>query len=230
MQYPSIEHWIRVENERQTSVDDQVTTASWLYERAYTAPNERQIRRRELKEEIGDRLDHTLKTILDNLLEIGVIEKMTLPGAQAFVLHERTGKSFFGVQSSQNEIQVLLNEEVSRLLADIREQNRPPRVSATADGGTIEGDSSVTLREFVADTLDIPPESVESELTAIDETNEDLDATFDRMTQFDAVVAAIKDSDEFSRQKNYDQMGWRNRAHRWTLSEQAVRVEAQGQA
>lgn len=45
------------------------------------------------------------------------------------------------------------------------------------------------------------------------------------MEQFDNLVTAIKESDEVVRGLDYDLVGWRHRANRWTLSKTAQRVE-----
>lgn len=226
MRYDSVEDWIRTENERDDSVDDQVIVGTWIYENAYTTVSEKQIRTQKLKEEIEDELEYTLETILSNLLEIGVVEVITPPGAPSYIKHERTGDAIFGVFEKESEILSLLEEEVSRLLEDVRKQDPPRLVAPTTNSGVIDPeDELISLREVVAESLGITPDQVETVLTTEEGKREDLDDLLDRMQQFETAVKAIKASEVVSREGDYDEMGWRNRANRWALSERATIVE-----
>ena len=87
-------------------------------------------------------------------------------------------------------------------------------------GGDDQGEvPSETLRSVARDALDVDEKDVENALTSPDDPIE-------RMILYDSVVKAIKDSDGVSRSRDYDEMGWRNSALRWTLSERAAHLQA----
>lgn len=226
MKYDSLEDWIRTENKRDGSVDDQVVVGRWLYEHGYTSTDDNQIRQQQLKEPLENRIEHTLTTILANLRTIGVVDVSKPSGVQSFIQHERTDTIIFGVSENENKIRDLLNEEVARLLEDVGRQSQPTPAVPTTDGGEIESDEeNPSLQDVIAESLGVPSERIEAELTAADESTEDFDDTLDRMQQFDTAVDAVKTSDVVTRKGEYDQMGWRNRANRWTLSERATVIE-----
>lgn len=138
----------------------------------------------------------------------------------------------------------LLEEEVSRFLEDLQEQESRTLESedasddetpSVADGGEPEtnaedaeaediddaeasdeedtDDVSTTLRAVAAAALDIdvPIEDVLTNPTD----------HIERIERFDEVVSAIIESDEVSRRREYEPMGWRNTANKWVLTKTA---------
>ncbi|WP_233547917.1 hypothetical protein, partial [Haloferax sp. Atlit-10N] len=67
--------------------------------------------------------------------------------------------------------------------------------------------------------LEVEESEVENSLTGPTDPVE-------RMNRYDSVAKTVKDNEEVSRNRNYDEMGWRNSALRWTLSERAAHTEA----
>lgn len=227
----TIDEWIREENGHQASDVDQVLTAYWFYRNGITVNNDVDRRTAEVKDALEERLDHEVETVLENLAEIGVLEKKE-PPTRVFIQNERTGDAFFS--PTDEDFPPNLYREISRLVYDIHLQegqgdggafpqrlSRPTLTPAT-DGGDVDpetdNDDSLQLRQFVATELDAESPEVEQALVAPDDTIE-------CMEQFDDLVTAIKKSDEVVRGLDYDQVGWRHRANRWTLSKTAQRVE-----
>ena len=87
-----------------------------------------------------------------------------------------------------------------------------------ADGGVDDGEPPKTLRGVAADAMDVGATEVESALT-------DPDESIEQMNRFDSVVKAVKENEKVSRGRDYDEMGWRNSALRWSLSERATHME-----
>jgi hypothetical protein len=162
------------------------------------------------------RLDHQVRTCLDNLEEIEVLVQFDPPGSGRYIRHHRSGENFY--DPSTREFVPLLEEDLSRFLDDLSSRTEPPL--QRTDGGDDQGEvPSETLRSVARDALDVDEKDVENALTSPDDPIE-------RMILYDSVVKAIKDSDGVSRSRDYDEMGWRNSALRWTLSERAAHLQA----
>jgi hypothetical protein len=213
--YDDLEDWIRTENGNHDSLDDQVSVARWFWDRNLTVVDDRVVRTSQVEEDVEHRLDHQVRTSLDNLEKIGVLVQFDPPGSGSYIRHHRTETNFY--DPSARKFVPLLEEELSRFLDDLA--SRPDQTPQVADGGSEEDDElSSTLRGVAANALGVARQGVESELT-------DPEDPIERMNRFDTVVKAIKNSEEVSRRRNYDEMGWRNSALRWCLSERAARME-----
>lgn len=110
------------------------------------------------------------------------------------------------------------------MLEDIRASRKAD--GPTPDGGVeaalqseTEDDQSLTLRAIAAVTLDVSEDEVVSSLS-------DPEDPIVQMNRYDKVVKAIKETDQVSRTREYDEMGWRNMALRWTLTELGEAVQA----
>lgn len=112
----------------------------------------------------------------------------------------------------------LLDEEISRFIDDLQTQGKTQPLPTPDGGERSEERPPETLRTVAARALDVSPAEVEEELTGPTDP-------VDRMNSYDSAVKAIKESDQVSRNGDYDEMGWRNMALKWELSEQAVRIE-----
>jgi hypothetical protein len=211
-----LEDWIRTENEEDDSVADQVTVAKWFWKRDITTLQDRVARTSQVSEGTEHRLDHQARTCLDNLEEIGILVQFDPPGSGRYIRHHRSGENFY--DPSTREFVPLLEEDLSRFLDDLASRSEPPL--QRADGGDDEAEvPSQTLRIVARDALNVDEEDVRSALTSPDDPIE-------RMNRYDSVVNAIKDSDDVSRNRDYDEMGWRNSALRWSLSERAAHLQA----
>lgn len=230
MTFETIEDWIREENGHQDSCVDQILVAYWLFRNDVTVVDDEERRTAQLRDGLEERLDHKVERALENLAEIGVVEKFE-PPTRVFIRNERIGDAFFS--PGHEDFPPSLFEEISRLVYDIHlkegqaedgsypRQLRPPDIEPVADGGDgskVNSDPDRSLRNFVADELGAPPKNVEEALV-------DFDDPVPCMEQFAELVEAIKESDEVSRGVEYDRVGWQNRANRWSLSETAKRIE-----
>lgn len=218
--YDDLDAWIRTENAGTESVEDQVRMARWFVDHRISRLHDRVARTSQVEEHLEDQLTYTARTCLDNLEAIDVLDQLDPPGTGRYIRHHRSETNFY--DPSSREFVPFLEEDLSRLLTDLAEQSRTPQL---ADGGdTDEGDEDgddgaemppATIRAVAADALDVPEEDVEEALAVPEDPME-------RMNLYDVVVKAIKTSEEVSRGREYDEMGWRNMALRWTLSKRAT--------
>ena len=235
-----LEQYIRNEKGHLPSSESIVALANWLYANEYFETNDRLIPTSDLKEILGDRLEYGVDTALDHLEEINVVTEVSRGGGQ-MILHERKNKAFFN--PSNRDMIPFLEEEVSRFLEDLHEQERRRQESddtstdeapSVADGGepeTSEEDADsetegaevdddedtdnvpTTLRAVAAAVLDVEV-PVEDALTNPTDYIE-------RIERFDGIVSAIIENDEVSREREYEPMGWRNTANKWVLTKTA---------
>lgn len=213
-----IESWIRTENGTDDSVGDQVEVAGWFWDHSFTLVNDRFARTSQVTEGVEHRLDHQVRTCLDNLEGIGVLLQFEPPGSGRYIRHHRTGQNFY--DPTTREYVPLLEEDLSRLLDDLASDPvTEPQVADGSGENAGETGSHETLRSIAAEALDVGKADIEDELTGPADPIE-------QMNRYDKVVKAIKESQEELRSRNYDEMGWRNSALRWTLSERAAHMEA----
>jgi len=221
MGYETAEEKIRKEHSHHPSVDDQVVLLKWLVTQGLHENEDEWTRKRPIERSIGDKVDTQIQTLLDNLEDLNLVEKKDLQGGRSFIRSERTDRLFF---APGDEFRQLLAEEVSRLLDDIQDQDgddsddETPRLTAFADGGGNEDDGETTLRDVAAEALDVDPPDVEEAVTTPADP-------VDRMKNYDTAVAQIEQSDDVERGRDYDRLGWRNRANRWALSSHAKQFE-----
>lgn len=215
--YTTLDDWIRTENEGQPSTEDQAVIGRWFFDHGITVINDKVATTSTVEENVDHRIGHETRTCLDNLEDIGVLVEIELPGNDTYIRNHRTGENFFNPPA--REFVPLLNEEIHRLIDDLSSREREPL--QVADGGTDEAEEEAepTLREVAAEALETEESDVEAALT-------DPDDPFERMERFDPVVKAIKDNESVSRKRNYDEMGWRNKALRWSLSQRAAHMES----
>ncbi|WP_152420535.1 hypothetical protein [Halococcus thailandensis] len=215
--YTTLEEWICDENGEMPSCADQITTGYWFLNHNCTVNDDNgEVRTSFVRERVEHRLDHEIRGVLGNLEEIDVLVEVPPPGAGGCIRHHRTDEVFFS--PSKEEYVPYLDEEVSRFLDDMHAQEETQTLP-TPDGGVNDSSEPVkTLRSVAANALNDDASSVEDELTEPSDS-------FERMLSYDDVVKAIKQSDDVSRDRDYDEMGWRNFALKWTLSQRAVRIE-----
>ena len=229
-----LEQYIRDEKGHLDSCESMIALANWLYTNEYFDTNDCVVPTSDLKEILGDRLGYGVDTLLDHLEGINVVDEVS-QGAGRFILHERTGRAFF--DPNNREMLPLLEEEISRFLEDLHEQESQALESedagddetqSVADGGEPEDvdsdetdetetggeenpeDVPTTLRAVAAAALDIK-EPVEDALTNPTDHTE-------RIVRFDDVVTEVIESDVVNRGGTYEPMGWRNAANKWVLT------------
>lgn len=136
--------WIQTENEADDSVADQMTVARWFWKRGITTLQDQVARTSQVSEGTEHRLDHQVRTCLDNLEEIGILVQFDPPGSGRYIRHHRSGENFY--DPSTREFVPLLEEDLSRFLDDLASRTEPPL--QRTDGGD--------------DEAEMPPETLRS--------------------------------------------------------------------
>ncbi|MCU4971130.1 hypothetical protein OB955_00055 [Halobacteria archaeon AArc-m2/3/4] len=226
----NIEELVR-EEDAGSCVEDQVTMAYWFYNNDVTAPKDREKRTAEIIEALAEQLDHEPETVIGNLVSIEVVERVPTSGSGTYIRNHRTEDNFY----TPNEDGFLeqLKEEITRLLLDILEQEQAQKPTA-ADGGS--GEDVPTIRTIAAEAVGVIPDNLVYALTGtlefvtevpelVDDEEIELEDPVERMNNFDSAVKAIIAHDEIERGRNYEPMGWRNVANRYTLTQRAAAIE-----
>ena len=212
----TIEEWIRSENSHQPSCEDQILTAYWFFNQDIADSREENARTSAVEEKIGHRLGYQVRGILDNLEELGVLEQVPRPGSGRYIRNHRTEQNFYDPAS--REFVPLLDKEISRFIEDMQNQEQEQPLPTPDGGDSEEEEPPETLRTVAASALDVNLPMVKDKLTGPADPVE-------RMNRYDTALSAVKRNDDVSRNGDYDEMGWRNMAIRWTLTERAVRIE-----
>jgi len=229
-----LEQYIRDEKGHLDSCEGMIALANWLYANEYFETNDRVVPTSDLKEILGDRLEYGVDTLLDHLEGINVVDEVSQGGGR-FILHERTGRAFF--DPNNREMLPLLEEEISRFLEDLHEQESQTLESedagndetqSVADGGEPEDVDPDETDETEADGEE-DPDDVPTTLRAVAAVAVDVEVSLEdaltnptdhieRIVRFDDVVTAVIESDKVSRGRAYEPMGWRNAANKWVLT------------
>lgn len=212
-------------------VEDQVTMAYWFYDNDVTEPNDREKRTAEVIDALDDQMEHEPETVIGNLVGIDVLDRVPTRGSGTYIRNHRTEDNFY--TPNEDGYLAQLKEEITRLLLDIREEER----TSNHDNKNDEDNSKTTsLRAIAADAIDVTPDNLVYALTGtiefISEVPEleadeeiELDDPVERMNNFDSAAKAIIESNEVEPGRNYESMGWRNVANRYTLTRRAVAIE-----
>lgn len=209
MRYRSAEEWIRAENSNHDSVEDQIWLSKWFAAEGLFISDEELRRTQAIIEEVEDETEYAPKTSMDHLEEIGVLGEREPQGGNTLIMCERADEIFFTPEAE--EFPPILAEEIDRFIRDMKEDDK--RLMPLADGGS-ESEEKVTIRDVTSEALEVNREEVEEEILGTADVGE-------RMVKYEKAVEAVKESDTVERGKEYDVIGWRNRAHWWGLSKRA---------
>lgn len=201
-----------------------------LRQRRYRARRPRETTA-EVIDALEDSLNHATETVLGNLVDIDVVERVPVRGSGTYIRNHRTETNYYS--SSDDGFVSSITEEITRFLLDVRDQERTAQ-PAVADGGSEE--ESPSIREVAADALDVRPDELVEELTGtldfiddVPELEEDeqiqLDDPVERMNNYDTAVSSVINHDDVGRGREYEPMGWRNVANRYTLTQMATAIE-----
>ncbi|WP_336001461.1 hypothetical protein [Halorientalis halophila] len=199
-------------------MDDQVWLANWTKMEELYVSEDSILRTTQIEEQVDEELEYNPITVIENLEDIGLLEKVEPTGARSFIKSERTQELFYTPENP--DFLSLLAEEVDRLFEDLDQEQKS--MVTVPDGGDEDGHGSkTTLRAVVAEALEVDEGNVEEAILGEPDPVERLD-------RYETAVTAIIESDEVERGREYDVMGWRNSANRWGLSSRAEVIVQEG--
>ncbi|MFC4448537.1 hypothetical protein [Halorussus aquaticus] len=207
-QIPKVEEEIRDRKGKTRSVDDQVKLVMALFE-AETGPDHEGLKRSEMESHLDVELEFTLGTILNHLSEIDLVQRVSPPGPDFYVISERTDEIVNG------RIEEEVKQNLEGLIAHIDEEPHFARKSQFSEEGAIAVTDGAgrTLRSILAEEFSIMPEKVEPYLRK-----------GNSLEKLNAAIEAIERSESITKREEYDKIIFRRQAYRYRLTEKAVKL------
>lgn len=201
MSREDVEHYIRSQNGSTLSIADQIIIAHWLRDRGI-GPAHDGLKRTEIAEAIGDRLDYQVRTSLKHLREADIVEEFRDSGPDTYVIADWHEEVF--VMGMVDEAAA---EGVEALIDHIQDDDPSSSgdAPAVADGG-------VTLRRVVSSQFDLQPNALEQFLREGDQVEKLNDA-----------VKAIEESD-YETREDYGAIEFLNVPYRYRLTEKVTNL------
>jgi hypothetical protein len=216
--FDRLERHIRERKGNTHSVDDQVAVAKAFYN-AEIGPEEEGIKRTELLDSLDVDIEYQPRTVLNHLVDAGVLAQTAPPESDVFAISERLDEIVNGqvTEEAEANLDALIAHiddelQVTALSEDAAELDGPQaRISApsvaVADG------AGRTVRSILAAEFGIEPEQVVEFLRSGD--------TVDRLN---TAVEVIESSEEVTKSEDYGQIVFVRPAYRYRLTEQAMNL------
>jgi hypothetical protein len=214
--FDRLEQHVREQNGNARSVDDQVTVAKAFYNAGIGSEAEG-IKRTALLDELDVDIEYQPGTILNHLVDAGVLAQTAPAGPDVFAISERLDEIVNGQVTAEAEanLESLIAHiddelQVTALAADAVEQNEP-QTGAAAPSVAVADGAGRTIRSILATEFDIEPEQVTDVLRSGDPVD-----------RLNTAVEAIESSDEVTKSEEYGQIVFVRPAYRYRLTEQAM--------
>lgn len=153
--------------------------------------------------DILEEVEGVTRTQLKNAVDHGLLEEHSPDGGRFFFVHSRLDRSFFGEPPAQSSEEFEeIQKDIQRLLEDAREDEE--------------------MLELMAEKFDTASEH--SKL--VDEIEAQMEKDHvDCAHTCGQAIEKIKRSDDVSRNRNYDSIGWRSRANRYDTNGVVKRLD-----
>jgi len=211
-----LERYIRERTGNTHSVDDQVTVAKAFYN-AGVGPEEAGIKRTELLGSLDVEIEYQPRTVLNHLVDAGVLAQTTPPGPDVFAISERlddivNGEVTEEARANLNALIAHIDDElqVTALSADAAERDGPQARPSTPSVAVADG-AGRTIRSILASEFGVEPERVTDFLRSGDPVD-----------RLNAAVEVIESSEEVTKSEEYGQIVFVRPAYRYHLTERAM--------
>ncbi|WP_044956988.1 hypothetical protein [Halarchaeum acidiphilum] len=211
-----VETYIRERKDNTHSVDDQIAVAE-AFSEAGIGPDHEGIKRSEMLDVRDIELSYQPRTVLDHLVDIGILSQTAPSGPDVFAISERRDQIVNGHVTEEAE------ENVEALIAHIDDELQPMTLSEDAaefDG--VESGMSApsvaladgagrTVRSILAAEFDVEPEQVTGHLQSGDPVD-----------RLNTAVEAIESSEEVTKSEDYGQIVFVRPAYRYQLTDRTM--------
>jgi hypothetical protein len=193
------------ESEGQPSREDQVRAIVVMSQYGYQRSGA--LTQREIADHASDlniEFDHALGTVLSNLYDKDVLSRFTRPGPDWYVISQRRDEVING------EFEENVESEHEALIDHIQDEDpagQEDDTPMTADGGQ-------TLREAVAQELEVVPDGLEAYLRGGE--------SGDQRERLNNAIDAVTDHDEFEKRDSYGKILLKPAAYRYHFSALAL--------
>lgn len=214
-----VESYVRERQGDVPSVDDQVSLAE-AFLGAGIDPDHEGIERRDLLDEFGIELEHRPKTVLDNLVDVGLLEATKPPGPDVFAISERVDEIVNGrvTEEARENLDALvahIDDELQSIELDDEAAEISGSETVTSEPSVALADGAGrTIRSILASEFGIAPERVVEHLRSGDPVD-----------RLNAAVDAIESSEEVAKSEEYGRIVFLSQAYRYRLTERAMDLQ-----
>ncbi|WP_436907603.1 hypothetical protein [Halosimplex marinum] len=214
-----VEGYIRQRKGTAPSVDDQIALVEAFFD-AGIGPEHEGIKRTELLDEFEVELTHRPETVLDNLVEMGLLERTKPPGPNVFVISERVDEIVNGrvTEEARDNLDALvahIDDELQSIELDDEAAELDGSQTATAEPSLALADGAGrTIRSILASEFGVAPERVVEYLHSGDPVD-----------RLNTAVDAIESSEEVAKSEEYGRIVFLNQAYRYRLTERAMDLQ-----
>lgn len=200
--------FIHEKNEKLPTVEEQTKLAGALVD-AGIGPEHEGYTSHEIDEELADEFDYSVRTLLEHLVDLGLVEKIRPSGPEILLVSERINEVING--RVDREVEQNLEELIGHMDSQLRvrsTENLPARSEPTTADGAGE-----TIRSLLAKEFGVSPEQVESHLRE-----------GDRLTKLNEAVEAIEKSEWTTKGDEYGKISYVLPPNRYRLTEKAIEL------
>lgn len=214
--FDRLERYIRERKGNTHSVDDQVSVAKAFYN-ARIGPEDDGIKRAELRDSLDVDIEYQPGTVLDHLVDAGVLAQISPSGPGVFAISERLDEIVNGQVTEEAEA------NLDALIAHIHDELQVTTLSENAAEGdgsqagvsapsvAVADGAGRTIRSILATEYNIEPEQVTDFLRSGDPVD-----------RLNTAVEAIESSEEVTKSEDYGQIVFVRPAYRYRLTDQAI--------
>ncbi|NHN64267.1 hypothetical protein G9463_13305 [Haloarcula sp. JP-Z28] len=210
--------YIRERKGNTHSVDDQVSVAKAFYKAGIGSEDEG-IKRAEMIDSLDVNIEYQPRTVLNHLVDIGILAQTAPPGPDVFAISERLDDIVNGhvTEEAEANLKALIAHiddelQVTALSEDAVERDGP-QSRASAPSVAVADGAGRTIRSILAAEFGIEPEQVIDFLRSGDPVD-----------RLNTAVEAIESSEEVTKSENYGQIVFVRPAYRYQLTEQAIEL------
>lgn len=216
--FDRLERYVREQKGNTHSVDDQVIVAKALYN-AGISPEQEGVKRTELLDSFDIDIEYQPRTVLNHLVDAGVLAQTAPPGPDVFAISERLDDIVNGrvTEEAEANLAALIAHiddtlQVTALSEDAAERDGP-QARASAPSVAVADGAGRTIRSILATEFGIEPEQVIDHLRSGDPVG-----------RLNTAVEAIVSSEEITKSEDYGQIVFVRPAYRYRLTEQAMNL------
>ncbi|QGA81947.1 hypothetical protein [Halomicrobium sp. LC1Hm] len=216
--FDRLERFLRERKGDTHSIDDQVTVAKAFYN-AGIGPDEAGIKRTELLDSLAVDIEYQPRTVLNHLVDAGILAQTAPPGPDVFAISERlddivNGQVTAEAQANLDALIAHIDDElqVTALSEDAAEQDGP-QAHSSAPSIAVADSAGRSVRSILASEFGIEPEQVTDYLRSGDPVD-----------RLNTAVEAIESSEEVTKSEDYGQIVFVRPAYRYRLTEQAMEL------
>lgn len=204
----TLDSFVREENKQLPTAEEQAKLAGLLIDNGVT-PEHEGYTLHELEEGFTDDFEHSLRTLLDHLVDLDLVEEIRPSAPEILLVSERVNEVING--RVEEEVERNLNELIDHMDGQLQvsstEELQAGSPPATADG------AGETIRSLLAKEFDVSPEDVESHLRK-----------GDQLTKLNTAVETIENSEWTTKGDEYGKINYVRPPNRYHLTEKAVEL------